>query len=87
MTSTGRFPRKESFMTVNPFSLDGDPLMTPGEVADLWRVHAKTTTRWAKAGKIGSIRTPGGHRRFRKSEVMALLAAEDAGQNEAGGAL
>lgn len=49
-------------------------LLTPGEVAALFRVDPKTVTRWASAGRIGSIRTPGGHRRFRESEVRALLA-------------
>jgi len=49
-------------------------LLTPGEVALMFRVDPKTVTRWASAGRIGSIRTPGGHRRFRESEVSALLA-------------
>lgn len=49
-------------------------LLTPGEVAALFRVDPKTVTRWASAGRIGSIRTPGGHRRFRESEVRTLLA-------------
>lgn len=49
-------------------------LLTPGEVATLFRVDPKTVTRWASAGRIGSIRTPGGHRRFRESEVRTLLA-------------
>ncbi len=49
-------------------------LLTPGEVAALFRVDPKTVTRWAAAGRIGSIRTPGGHRRFRETEVRALLA-------------
>jgi excisionase family DNA binding protein len=49
-------------------------LLTPGEVATLFRVDPKTVTRWATAGRIGSIRTPGGHRRFRESEVRTLLA-------------
>jgi len=53
-----------------------DRLLTPGEVAALFRVDPKTVTRWAAAGRIGSIRTPGGHRRFRESEVRALLAGE-----------
>lgn len=48
-------------------------LLTPGEVAALFRVDPKTVTRWAAAGRIGSIRTPGGHRRFREDEVKALL--------------
>lgn len=53
-----------------------DRLLTPGEVAALFRVDPKTVTRWAAAGRIGSIRTPGGHRRFRESEVRALLGGE-----------
>ncbi|PSK92814.1 excisionase family DNA binding protein [Murinocardiopsis flavida] len=51
-------------------------LLTPGEVASLFRVDPKTVTRWAASGRISSIRTPGGHRRFRESEVRALLHGE-----------
>lgn len=47
-------------------------LMTPAEVANLFRVDPKTVTRWAKAGRLSSIRTPGGHRRYYASEVRAL---------------
>lgn len=50
-----------------------DRLLTPGEVGALFRVDPKTVTRWAAAGRIGAIRTPGGHRRFRESEVLELL--------------
>lgn len=48
-------------------------LLTPAEVAALFRVDPKTVTRWAKAGKLTSIRTLGGHRRYKDSEVKALL--------------
>ena len=54
--------------------LDTEPLLTPAEVANMFRVDPKTVTRWAKAGKITSIRTLGGHRRYRESEVRNLLA-------------
>jgi len=50
-----------------------DRLLTPGEVARLFRVDPKTVNRWANAGRIGSLRTPGGHRRYREAEVLALL--------------
>jgi excisionase family DNA binding protein len=50
-----------------------DRLLTPGEVAQLFRVDPKTVSRWAMRGHLGSISTPGGHRRFRESEVTALL--------------
>ena len=51
-----------------------ETLLTPSEVATLFRVDPKTVTRWAKAGKLASIRTLGGHRRYRESEVRLLLA-------------
>ena len=51
---------------------DAEILLTPREVAELLGVDPKTVTRWAKAGKLTSIRTLGGHRRFRKSEVDDL---------------
>lgn len=50
-----------------------DRLMTPAEVAALWRVDVKTVSRWAKAGRIAVIRTPGGHGRYRESDVRAAL--------------
>ena len=54
---------------------ESEPLLTPGEVATMFRVDPKTVTRWAKTGRLTSIRTPGGHRRYRQTEVRALLAA------------
>ena len=52
---------------------EDDPLLTPSEVARLMRVDPKTVTRWAKAGRVPSLRTPGGHVRIRRSVVLALL--------------
>ncbi len=59
-------------------------LLTPAEVAALFRVDPKTVTRWAKAGKLTAIRTLGGHRRYRQSEVLGLLKANQTsgGSNE-----
>jgi len=53
---------------------DAEPLLTPAEVATMFRVDPKTVTRWAKAGKLTSIRTLGGRRSNNKSKVRALLA-------------
>jgi excisionase family DNA binding protein len=50
-------------------------LLTPGEVAEMFRVNPKTVTRWARAGRISAVRTLGGHRRFRASEIRRLLEA------------
>ena len=55
-----------------------EELLTPSEVAKLFRVDPKTVTRWAKSGKLSSIRTLGGHRRYRASEVRALLEGQQA---------
>ena len=50
-----------------------EPLLTPAEVAKLFNVDPKTVTRWARQGKLDSIRTPGGHRRYRKRQVHGFL--------------
>lgn len=48
-------------------------LLTPSEVAAMFRVNPKTVTRWARAGKLTAIRTLGGHRRFKASEIRRCL--------------
>ena len=53
--------------------IDSNDLLTPTEVAELFRVNPKTVTRWAKSGKISAIRTLGGHRRFSATEIMRHL--------------
>jgi excisionase family DNA binding protein len=55
------------------FDPQPEVLLTPAEVASLFRVDPKTVTRWARAGKLTAIRTLGGHRRYRQSEVQGLL--------------
>lgn len=50
-------------------------LLTPAEVAELFHVDPKTVGRWAAKGRLRSVRTPGGHRRFLKSEVEDALYA------------
>lgn len=48
-------------------------LMTPNEVAFLFRVDPKTVTRWAVRGWLPSTKTPGGHRRFNRADVEQVL--------------
>ena len=55
---------------------DDEPLLTPAELASKLKVDVKTTTRWAKAGKLHTRRTLGGHRRFFENEVDALMRGE-----------
>lgn len=49
-------------------------LLTPAEVAAAFRVDPKTVSRWAKAGKLSSVRTLGGHRRYLETEVLEKLS-------------
>jgi excisionase family DNA binding protein len=58
---------------LDPTTLTDTDLLTPGEVAALFRVDAKTVSRWCEVGKIDSISTPGGHYRIRFSAIRALL--------------
>ena len=51
-------------------------LLTPAEVALIFRVDPKTVTRWARAGRLSYKRTPGGHRRYLRSEVENMLSSE-----------
>ena len=46
------------------------------EASDMLGVHPSTLRQWADSGKIPTVRTPGGHRRFAESDVRALLEPE-----------
>jgi excisionase family DNA binding protein len=55
----------------------GEPrLLRPAEVAAVFGVNAKTVARWAKEGKLRSVRTPGGHMRLYEEDVRALVAEQ-----------
>lgn len=45
------------------------PYLTPHEVAELLMVAPSTVRHWSSEGKIHSLVTPGGHRRFLRSEI------------------
>lgn len=62
-------------MTNNPKRQQPE-LLTPAEVAAAFRVDSKTVARWALAGKLTSIRTIGGHRRYYQAEIDARLRGE-----------
>ena len=55
---------------------EDDELLTPGEVAVIFQVDPKTVTRWGAGGRLLSTRTVGGHRRFFRDEVTALIRGE-----------
>ena len=47
--------------------------LTPGQVARMLHVSPKTVNRWADQGRIGCIVTLGGHRRFARRDVAAVV--------------
>lgn len=59
-------------------SLSGRLLRTR-EVALLFEVSERAVTDWATRGRIPSIRTPGGHRRYPADAVARLLLDERRG--------
>ncbi len=56
---------------MDTYSADDD-LLPIGDVAKALGVSIGTVRRWDRAGSIEAIRTPGGQRRFRRSEVQRL---------------
>jgi excisionase family DNA binding protein len=81
----GDMPQKESNQgaSFGSSNSDSEHWLTPAEVAALFGVHPKTVTRWAKSRRLGFIRTLGGHRRYRLSDVRKLLSEEtSAGMGE-----
>jgi len=78
MTDRARVGRRDAGLALAPPSagetVGNEALLKPGEVAALFRVDPKTVSRWAKAGKLSTVRTLGGHRRFREAEIRALVA-------------
>lgn len=49
--------------------------LAPAPAADYIGVHVQTLKRWAREGRIGGFRTPGGHWKFAKADLDAFLAA------------
>jgi excisionase family DNA binding protein len=47
--------------------------MRTGQVAALFEVSGMTIIRWSNDGRLPAQRTPGGHRRFLKSEIQDPL--------------
>lgn len=60
----------------------GGRLLRTREVALLFQVSERAVTDWATKGRIPSVRTPGGHRRYPAHLVRQLLdEAGEAGSN------
>ncbi len=59
-------------------------LLTVAEVAAAFRVDPKTVNRWTLAGRLRSVRTPGGagpgHHRFYRTDIEAILNVLESGR-------
>ncbi len=62
-----------------PETTEPSPLLAIGEVARLLAVSIGTVRNWERSGKLAAIRTPSGQRRFRRSDVQAILNPDTAG--------
>ncbi len=58
--------------TAEDESLDATQTMTLGQAAALLSISSSTLRRWADDGRVPTVRTSGGHRRFRLSELRQL---------------
>lgn len=54
-----------------------DEYLRPKEVAKILKVAPNTLRLWENEGKIASIKTQGGHRRYRKEDFAHLLGKEE----------
>ena len=56
---------------------NGEGWLRLGEAAAELGVSLNTLRRWSDSGKLTCYRSPGGHRRYRRGDIEALLRAED----------
>lgn len=56
----------------------GPALLRPAEAAALFGVHTATIKGWADRGRLTTHRTPGGHSRYSRAEVLELRERQQA---------
>lgn len=61
-------------------------LLTPAEAGERMGVNAKTVWRYAREGKLPSMRLPGGHHRFYEQDVRDAMTSATAVRRPGGGA-
>jgi excisionase family DNA binding protein len=49
--------------------------LKPSDVAELVGVSPETVRRWASEGHLAHYKSPSGHRRFRRSDVLKFVKA------------
>lgn len=56
-----------------------DKLLSISEAKKYLNVSRATIDRWQKKGLVHPVKTPGGHRRFRESDLRAVIGLEEVG--------
>jgi excisionase family DNA binding protein len=51
----------------------GERLLRTSDVAMLFQVSERTVSEWARRGRVPSVRTPGGHRRYPADQIRRLF--------------
>lgn len=54
-----------------------EELLRPKDIRQLFGLSHVTLWQWEKEGKIKPVKTPGGHRRYRLSDVEALFQPKE----------
>lgn len=57
---------------------DNDALIRPIEAARLAGVHIRTLSRWEAEGHLTAQRTVAGHRRYRRGDILRIIAGATA---------
>ena len=60
---------------------EAHPLLRTSEVAAQFNVTDRTVIHWVNAGKLPALRTVGGHLRFRRDDIWALLVSGQRGHD------
>ena len=55
-------------------------LLRTSDVAVLFQVSERTVSEWGRRGRIPSVRTPSGHRRYPANAIKELLIAASEGR-------
>lgn len=59
-----------------------DKLLTLKETEELLNVSKSTLQRWDNSGKLVALRTEGGHRRYKFSDIEKILGKETSTEND-----
>jgi excisionase family DNA binding protein len=71
--------RQRDFARTRELADQGTDWLTLGQAAAFLGAAQSTVRKWADGGRLPAFYTPGGHRRFRRGDLEAFLAAPRGG--------